>query len=663
MISDHPKGSRADSPNSCIAALRIAPLSDTLRDRWYTTALGNGIPFLRWWVDWFTTHCSQIPLFVLCQTRRDCTAIRQMLSGQPATVVESPHYHPAVALDKLACDIRATTIAVLHPLYVFAPATLLPAAYSHHHRCRNNFTKVVGLPANVAPYFIDQTLLQALTSLEIPGLPTEPAAAVNVLSRFSQATTEPLPIEINSTEFDVRNALQIDTRSVPQTMAFSTPADWAFGARIAQHMMGRSGSDESLESLARWKQQLLQLHERHSEQMALRAESYPRHVFAASSKRNRILFVCPASAFSGAEQSLCQMINELGHLHYDLSALVSLEGLLTESLRKAGVAVHCVQDAFDRSAVVDCVRVLEHVRTVAPSLVHTNGPAGIGVLLAAKLLGLPLVHHVRNHDLEGHQEYLRYADAVIAVSETVRREACRFEVHPSRVHVIYNEVDCDHFHPGAVGRDAARSILGISGDAAVVLLIARFAPNKRHDVLVEATRMLKPEMPLLTVLIAGEVYGSGEYHSHVQMLIEKHDLSATIRMIGFVEDPRVLFDASDVLVLCSEQEGLGRSVVEAMAMGVVPIVSGTSGAHEVIEHARTGFIVPTGDPQALAACLSRVLASPALRDEIGTHARAFAMANLSAERSACATSAVYEQVIARAAHASARLYTEQPPAP
>ncbi len=69
------------------------------------------------------------------------------------------------------------------------------------------------------------------------------------------------------------------------------------------------------------------------------------------------------------------------------------------------------------------------------------------------------------------------------MSQFLKTEACMYAVDPSKVHVVYDEADTKHFAPGCLSKEEARVLLGIPNDRYVVLMIARVAPNKRHDLL------------------------------------------------------------------------------------------------------------------------------------------------------------------------------------
>jgi glycosyltransferase involved in cell wall biosynthesis len=109
------------------------------------------------------------------------------------------------------------------------------------------------------------------------------------------------------------------------------------------------------------------------------------------------------------------------------------------------------------------------------------------------------------------------------------------------------------------------------------------------------------------LVLKGEVFYETSYVEAVRDDINKRGLSDIVKIIPFVDDIRDLHAAADVVVLCSDREGLGRCVVEAMAMGTPVVVTDSGGTHEVVNHRKTGFVVRGGDARDLATRIVEAL--------------------------------------------------------
>lgn len=129
----------------------------------------------------------------------------------------------------------------------------------------------------------------------------------------------------------------------------------------------------------------------------------------------------------------------------------------------------------------------------------------------------------------------------------------------------------------------------------------RFSGQKRHDLLLDAFARLK-DRPHRLVLLA-------EPDPALERMIRERGLEGRVQVAGFQQNPYPWIAAADLLVLCSDHEGLPNVIIEALALGV-PAVSTDcpSGPREILGTALPECLVPVGDAAALAAAITRALA-------------------------------------------------------
>jgi len=154
-------------------------------------------------------------------------------------------------------------------------------------------------------------------------------------------------------------------------------------------------------------------------------------------------------------------------------------------------------------------------------------------------------------------------------------------------------------------RAAARGRLGVHPEAFTIALIGRLAPEKGHRVLFEAARGLGA-----TLLLAGD----GPIRADLQDSARELDA----RFLGYLEDPRDVFAAADVIALPSLTEGLPLAALEALALGRCVVASAVGELPDLLEGG-AGVLVPPGEPRALSDALSRLQESGA---RAGIEARA-----------------------------------------
>lgn len=187
-----------------------------------------------------------------------------------------------------------------------------------------------------------------------------------------------------------------------------------------------------------------------------------------------------------------------------------------------------------------------------------------------------------------------YAEAAgfVAVSGAVAAILGRAGVPRARVVVVPDGVR--HEAPRR-GREAVRAALGVPDQAPLIVAVGALVGHKAHRVLVEAAR----DLPGAIVLIAGE----GPLRGALEQQIRAS--GAPVRLLGQRDDVPDLLGAADVFCHCSDEEGMGQAVVEAMFAGLPVVATAAGGVPEVVTDGATGWLVPVGDARALAGALSR----------------------------------------------------------
>jgi glycosyltransferase involved in cell wall biosynthesis len=145
-----------------------------------------------------------------------------------------------------------------------------------------------------------------------------------------------------------------------------------------------------------------------------------------------------------------------------------------------------------------------------------------------------------------------------------------------------------------------RRSLGVPPEGDVILVIAELIPRKRHrDVLAAMSLMTRRDAHLV-------VAGSGPLAESLQQETRRRSLDDRVHFLGFRSDIPTLLAAANVLVLVSEHEGLPRSIMEAMCMGVPVIGSRIRGITDLLE-GECGVLVKKGDVHALARAMDQLL--------------------------------------------------------
>lgn len=272
-------------------------------------------------------------------------------------------------------------------------------------------------------------------------------------------------------------------------------------------------------------------------------------------------------------------------------------------------------------------RLARLMRQVRPHVVHTHawGTLCEG-LIAARLARVPIVVHGEHGTLNTrprNRAVQRWAwgrtDQVLSVSSMLAERMAREIGFPlEKILTIRNGVDLTRF--GTADRHEARRAFGLEGDEIVVGTVGRLVPVKNQAMLIDAIDRLRQTGTRVTALIAGE----GPLRQDLERQIAAAGLD-NVRLLGERTDVERVFAAFDVFVLTSVSEGLSNTIQEAMASGLPVVATRVGGAEELVDEPRTGLLVPSQAPDALAAALVSLVQDPARRAAMGRAGRERAM--------------------------------------
>jgi glycosyltransferase involved in cell wall biosynthesis len=235
--------------------------------------------------------------------------------------------------------------------------------------------------------------------------------------------------------------------------------------------------------------------------------------------------------------------------------------------------------------------------------------------------------HLRRRGLWGR------AARIIAISAAVADVLSEDGVPHERIVMVHSGIDLE------AARQAEplgiREWLGLPSDTTLACTVGALVPHKDHVTLLHAARRVATRFPALHWIIAGD----GELRPVLEWLSNELNLTSRVHFLGQVAHPlRVIADA-DLYVMSSRQEGLGTSVLDAMARGI-PVASTSAGGLPEMLQQGAGILVPARDPEALAGAVQRILSDPELRRSLVERASR-AVERFSADRMAAEVRSVY----------------------
>jgi glycosyltransferase involved in cell wall biosynthesis len=287
------------------------------------------------------------------------------------------------------------------------------------------------------------------------------------------------------------------------------------------------------------------------------------------------------------------------------------------------------------------------IKQLGPDVVHAHDPHGVAMAalalsMSTQLAKPPLVaarrvdFHLKGNALSRWK--YRQVDCFICASEAVRRMLVADGVPAARAVTVHEGIDLGHVD--AAPAADLHADLWLPHGSPIVGNVAALVPHKGQRHLIEAAAIVVTRVPDARFVIAGE----GELRPVLERQIKEHHLEKHVFLAGFRPDILSVHKGFDIFVMSSVTEGLGTSLLDAMACGK-PIVATTAGGMpEVVEDGATGLLVPPRDHQAMAAAIVTLHTSPDLRARMGAAGLARVRARFSVERMVQDTLEIYRRV-------------------
>jgi glycosyltransferase involved in cell wall biosynthesis len=218
------------------------------------------------------------------------------------------------------------------------------------------------------------------------------------------------------------------------------------------------------------------------------------------------------------------------------------------------------------------------------------------------------------------------AEGVIAVSDFIRENAVNAGVASGCVETLYNPIDPIP-EPSVEARETARqrlrAELSVPVHALVVGMVARLSASKCQTSLLEAMVPILRRDHGVHLAFAGEEYPSGNgMAAQIVQIATEAKVSSQVHLLGQRQDVPTLLDAFDVFAHPTLSEPCAVAVLEAMAHGLPVVAWADGGTVDLVQHGRTGTLVPVGDIRALTDAIDALVVDQARREELGAAGRA-----------------------------------------
>jgi glycosyltransferase involved in cell wall biosynthesis len=353
-------------------------------------------------------------------------------------------------------------------------------------------------------------------------------------------------------------------------------------------------------------------------------------------------------ALFGAQRSMLALADGLRNKGFHPIVATGKEGALSSAARKMGLTVEILPvpnhlDIFEgralRTSFGDILLILVHlliyavrihgfVRRRKIKILYANDLRSVLFLSFSRLLSRKrLIWYIRGGPSFG----VLSAAAALLASQIVLISRAAVKALPlwvqrwTRQKTFVNYIGIDVPAYGRVDdierRAGLRRRYGLPENGILIASIGSVSPRKGFDTFLASLEMLPSEDPAWHAVIAGvsEGAGSAGYLRTLVKHVEEANLPVTF--LGWTDNVRELLSVTDVFVLASREEGLGRVILEAMASHLPIVVTYAGGSEETVADEVSGFVVQPDDPTALASALQSLTSDMELRARMGTQAR------------------------------------------
>lgn len=302
-------------------------------------------------------------------------------------------------------------------------------------------------------------------------------------------------------------------------------------------------------------------------------------------------------------------------------------------------------------------RIYRLIKNEKYAIVHTHtSKAGALGRLAAHLAKVPIIIHApHGHIFYGYYGFFptqliillekslaSFTDRLITLTQLGKNDHIKFGIAPAnKIVPIYSGIELDKFRQFNIDIKKKKDQFHLPLDSNLISVIARLAPVKGHRYFLEAAVRIIEVIPKARFLLIGE----GPLRKKLIEQVKRLGLTKEVVFFGGCEDIRPFLGISDIVVLPSLNEGMGRILLQAQACGKPVVATRVGGVPEVVRDNETGLLVPAGDAAALADAIIYLLKDKEKRRAISDQAKRWVDSKFSVEAMVKGIANLYQELI------------------
>ncbi len=380
--------------------------------------------------------------------------------------------------------------------------------------------------------------------------------------------------------------------------------------------------------------------------------------------RLRIAHIITRMDKGGSAQNTLFTAVKLDKHKYDVSLisgnLNDPQGEISRVINESGIKFMLVPNLVREISLFNDIKAFWQLYSVIKKekfdILHTHtSKAGILGRWAGKLAGVKIIIHTpHGHVFYGYFGRIKtglfitleritacITDRIITLTEKGKLEHIAYRIAGEDKFIpIYSGIDVQRFRDFSVDIAKEKVKLGINFDCQVIGTVTRLDPIKGNRYLIAAFKEITVEFPNVKLVIIG----NGSELQQLKLQSEQLGIKGDIIFLGTCEDIRPLVSIFDLFVLASLNEGMGRVLLEAQALGVPVVATNVGGIPEVVKDGSTGILVAAGDSALLAQAIIRMLRDKGLRQVMGKQAKSWVDEKFSVDTMVAKIASLYDQL-------------------
>jgi L-malate glycosyltransferase len=337
--------------------------------------------------------------------------------------------------------------------------------------------------------------------------------------------------------------------------------------------------------------------------------------------KKKILFFSPTGHIGGAEKNLVNICRFLPKNKYEPIVVLPPGGKLHTIFKELSIRTIVFRSYFLKSGQIfnvlfGCFLLWNRIRKERIDIIHSNSIFSLYLpVYYGKIFKIPVIIHWADFDVRQGDKQLVNLFAknltIIAVSKSIQKKLESSGINKNIIKLIYNGVSAPIINDEFTKKDLRLKANAKENDF-LVGLTGRIDTWKGHKYALAALAKLQ-NIPIKLIILGDFHIAKNEnLETEIKTVIQKNNLETKVNFIGFVENPVDIVRFLDVILVPSEYEPFGLVAIEAMSLQKPVIASNVDGLAEIITNEENGILVPSKDPDAIAASIKKLYENPEL---------------------------------------------------